>query len=254
VAEELLTLQTPHHNPVMILTRTDTADGVLAQSILASDEYRLGWISQLDGVALDIGAHIGTVALALLADFPGVRVVAVEPIPDNVDLIQRAGASFIAEGRLTVLPAAAGAPGDDTATISYGYTEARDIDPDYVHQNRFIGGMWRKDAGWEGQTVTVPVVTLRQLAADYSPAGFVLCKIDCEGGEYPFLSDGAELVEVIIGEWHDGGPERIKAILDPTHTVLVLEDHGGTGTFIATRRNGPKTAPRKRGQKRLVTK
>jgi hypothetical protein len=45
---------------------------------------------------------------------------------------------------------------------------------------------------------------------------------------------------VIIGEWHDGGPECIKAILDPTHSVLVLEDavRRYPGSIHALRRLG----------------
>lgn len=231
--ESTHTWATPHGNPVVIITRDDTADAALVDGLLNGDEYRLKQLGQLGGVALDIGAHVGTISLALLADHPGLSVVAVEPIPENVALIRQSGASWERLGRLTVLTAAA-SDTTDPVRISFDYTHHDGTEASYVHQNRFVGGIWR--AGYEGRHVTVPGVTLRGLAHDYAPDGFSLVKIDAEGAEYPFLEDGAELAQVIVGEWHDGDSTRIRQLLEPTHDFQVLDDHGGTGIFRAFRR------------------
>jgi FkbM family methyltransferase len=239
--EHALDWLTPHGNHVTIICREDTADAALVAGLLIGDEYGMHNFETMTGVALDIGAHIGAITLSLLADFPGLNVVAVEPLPENADLIRRSGASWYQQGRLAVVEAAAGAPGPDGAPpertrIWYNYRHSEHADDGYVRQNRYIGGMW-KEGEAEGDLISVPTVTLRQLAKDFGlPDGFILCKIDAEGAEYPFLSDGAELARFIFGEWHDGGPERIKALLEPTHDVEIVVDHGGTGIFRAFRR------------------
>jgi len=224
---------------VTVLTRDDTADAALVHGLLVGDEYGLTALGgrTINGVGLDIGAHIGTISLALLADHPGLSMVAVEPLAENCDLIRRAGASWLAQGRLIVEEAAAGAPDDPIMLdVSWGYTHHDGTERSYVDQNRYVGGMWKD--GWEGQTVTVPRVTLAALALEHAPQGFILTKTDAEGAEYAFLSDpkANRLAGLIIGEWHDGGPERITALLEPTHTVTIREDHGGTGIFWAVPR------------------
>lgn len=235
MSEQAHTWITPHGNPITILTRDDTADAALVDGLLNGDEYRLKDIGQLEGICLDIGAHIGTISLACLADFPFTTWIAVEPIPENADLIRRSGDSWLRQSRLLVVEAAAVGPADpEVVEVSYDYTSHAGTEDSYVHQNRYVGGMWRE--GYEGKRLEVPTVTLRDLAARYAPNGITLLKIDAEGAEYAFLSDGLELVAGVIGEWHDGGPERITRLLEDTHILEVLEDHGGTGIFRAWRK------------------
>ena len=241
MTEQAIDWLTPQGNFVTIICREGTADAALVEGLLPGDEYGLARVDEMTGVMLDVGAHIGAISLAMLADFPGLHVVAIEPLPMNADLIRRSGANWLAQGRLTVIEAAAGAT-EGVSRIGYNYRSAAGADVAYVHDNRFIGGMWREGDA-DGDVIEVPTVTLRQLAeqygvpgADDSTKGFVMVKVDCEGAEYAFLADGAELCGAIVGEWHDGGPDRIRALLEPTHRFEVREDHGGTGTFWAFRR------------------
>ena len=81
--------QTPRGSPMLLAIRGDTNDGALAKGLLDTDEYRLKDLPDLTGWALDIGAHVGTVTIALAIDHPGLKVIAVEPVPDNVELLRQ---------------------------------------------------------------------------------------------------------------------------------------------------------------------
>jgi FkbM family methyltransferase len=234
VEPERITLTTPKGNHFDVLCRPDTDDGSLASGIMWSDEYRLKDMDRLEGTGLDVGAHIGTVSFALLADHPGLKMVAVEPIPENADLIRRAAGQF--PGRLTVLEAAAGLKSE--TTIDYDFVWAEGETTEYVHNTRYIGGMWRPDKPHTGRSVTVPSMKLAGFAAVAGVPGFAFVKTDCEGGEYALFADGALQADFIIGEWHDGDEKRIYALLAPTHYFMVLSDQGGTGIFAAAPKPG----------------
>lgn len=232
-------VRTPRGNLVGLGMRGDTSDGSHAMGIIVQDEYRLAELPPLSGWALDIGSYAGHVALTLAADNPELQVLAIDPVPENVDLLKMTIMQQFDTVGSRILPVQAAAGDCEVpVTVRYGYEGAIDhgsghtTDADYVHQNRFMAGLWRQQ-DVPDIDITVPQVTIRSLLAGLSIERFAFCKIDCEGCEYAFLSDGAELIDVIVGEYHDGGPERITALLEPTHRVEILEDHGGTGLFRA---------------------
>src|SRR5688500_13960928 len=79
--------RTPNGRPVTPHYRDDTNDWNTLTSALDEDEYGLAGLS-LAGEAADIGAHIGAVTVGLLVDHPGLVVYAVEPLLENIDLLQ----------------------------------------------------------------------------------------------------------------------------------------------------------------------
>jgi hypothetical protein len=84
--------QTPGGNVATMTYRADTSDWNTVSACLRNpygggDEYHLP--SGLAGWGLDVGAHIGSVAVGLLLDNPDMTVVAIEAVPDNVELIRR---------------------------------------------------------------------------------------------------------------------------------------------------------------------
>src|SRR5437762_6973756 len=99
----------PRGNPLTITYRLETNDFNTVSSCLTHDEYGLRGL-QIDGLALDIGAYIGPVTLALLADNPDLRVIALEPVPDHVKLLQRNIEQNGISDRATVIAGAAGGP------------------------------------------------------------------------------------------------------------------------------------------------
>lgn len=221
----------PKGHPLTFAVREDTNDAALAHGILEGDEYRLRGMPFLTGIALDVGAHIGTVAVALAVDNPDLHVIAIEPVPDNAALVRQNAEENGVAGRVTVLEMGVGAPGQATVPVGFNYTSVPIPDQGYVVQNRYIGNIWNNDPGAVGESVDAPVVTLAELIERYGPIRF--CKIDCEGGEWDFFAAGAD-IDQIIGEWHTAPAQKIIDLL-PEHVVTILDDHGTSGIFRAVR-------------------
>lgn len=230
----MIGVTTPNGASFVMDVRADTNDGALAFGILGTDEYQLRDHTPLEGWGLDIGAHIGTVALALAIDHPRLNIIAVEPVPDNAELIR---ASVRANGlgeRIFVEEASAGAIGQATTPCHYAYTSHTIPDQGYVAQNRFIGNLWRE--GGEGTVIDSPTVTIPGLMDKYGVEQFRFAKTDCEGCEWQFFGEYAQAIDEIIGEWHDGPFARVVKLLGGTHEVTLLTDYGGSGIFRAIRR------------------
>jgi FkbM family methyltransferase len=188
--------------------RAGTSDwNTVAACAWPHDEYSLPM--GLSGWALDIGAHIGGATIPLLLDNPGLRVIAVEALPENADLLAaNADLNQVAD-RLTLVR---GGASDSARPIRIHYA------PDDA-QHEYIGNQWGPQ---DRPAIEVPGITLGMLAAMRgfdAAAPFVWTKIDCEGCEYHVLdSPGIRLLEVIVGEVHLGW-QRLLDILAPTHEV-----------------------------------
>ena len=228
------TFTTPNGNTISLHIRGDTNDGALARGILETDEYDLKGL-HLEGWALDIGAHVGAVAFALAIDHPNLRIIAVEPVPDNAELLRESVTSAGLADRIFVEEAAAGPVGTSTLRCHYGYTQGN-ADANYVEQNRFIGNLWRKGPTDGSTAIDSPVVTIPGLMRKYDVADFRVAKIDCEGCEWKFLQGTARHIQEIIGEWHDRRWDAVQRLLGDTHDLELITDYGGSGIFRAIRR------------------
>jgi FkbM family methyltransferase len=232
---------TPGGNLAHLEVRTDTNDGAIAQALLQDDEYRLASVHPLTGWAIDIGAHIGTVAVAMALDNPDLRVVAVEAIPENAALvIANVGHNGLTE-RVFVETAAA-TDDRESVTISYNYRRAgKDghkkypaVPDSYVDQCRYIGNIFEYPAKFQdADSVTVPGLSLAALLDKYAIDRVALLKIDCEGCEWQFLQGPLDRIDRIVGEYHDTGSfDQLLAMLEPTHVVDRWTD-GSVGLFGA---------------------
>lgn len=178
------TFRLPHGGSVQMHTRPGTNDHNVCYSILTEDEYRIDELKPMTGLALDVGAHIGAATVALCALNPELRVVAVEALPANVELLRLNTAPY-AE-RVTIIEAAAG-------TNPVVRWDGKD------RTHRFIGNQF----GTGGRAYSGDTVSLSQIVDEYGPVRFL--KIDCEGCEDTFLNDPAiDQVEWVAGEFHSG--------------------------------------------------
>lgn len=235
--------KTPKGNTVWYAIREGTSDGALVSAIIGHDEYKLADLPPLEGWALDVGAHVGSVAIALAVDHPGLRVVAIDPVPENAECIREAIERNGLGDRVVVIEAAAGPPGVKTTPLHYDYTHVDGVDDEHMRQNRYVGGVFREPHYTSiHRTITVPVVSLRSLAKEYGT--FRFAKTDCEGGEWGFFSDGAESVDEIVGEFHDREWPAIADLLAASHDTTFLGGTPGIGLFRAVRKVGKKRKAR----------
>lgn len=225
--------------------REGTTDA-MAVMALANDEYRIA-SRKLTGWAIDVGAHIGTVAITLARQNPGLRVLAVEAVPENSELLER-NIERLAPGQVFSVRAWAAGPNAMTGTCHYGYRGHRDTESDgYISAHRFIGNTWTDLAGPEF-SVEMPAVSIDSLMETYAIDEIALLKIDCEGCEWAFLDTPAiSKVKTIVGEYHGGYPghlghqpdpiAKLHQLLDKTHRVEVwAPEETVVGLFEATRR------------------
>jgi len=227
--------QTPKGNPATFWIRTGTNDhNTVASCMAPNDEYGTAGLD-LSGLALDIGGYLGSVAVGLAIDNPQLVVIAVEPIPENADLIRRNAFANAVSNRVRVVRTAAG-HSDDEITVRYRFTH----DDNALH-HAFVGNAYLlSPAPVEPHTEeVVKAVSLPDLIGEDEVS---FCKIDCEGGEYDFLDDPAvKQLARIHGEWHPtpkwgaAGKAEIIRLLSPTHDLTFSGPEAGPGGFIAVR-------------------
>ena len=227
--------QTPGGHEATFHYRTNSSDWNTVQSVM-EDEYNLP--SGLTGWAMDLGAHIGPVTVALALDNPALLILAVEPVPDNVRLLRaNIEANGIAD-RVIVVDGAIAAPGDETVPVWYGYRGSVTLE-----HHAFIGnnGLAYDDGGVaEHEERLAPAWSLSRLLDHAGTERVAWLKVDTEGGEWAFLTDPAiARVDVLLGEWHNvrGHVQQdIVDLLGATHRVTFSGPVAGPGGFVAVRR------------------
>lgn len=212
---------TPHSRPIHMEIRPGTSDWNTVNAITGQhDEYHLP--AGLSGWALDVGSHIGACAIALALDNPDLRVIAIEALPENVELLRRNVERNRVQDRVTVLEGGAG----DGSAVRIGY--GSDVD------HEFIGNAWAPETN---RGVTVAGFSLEGILAQFDIYRVAWMKIDCEGCEAPFLESPAiGRVDHIEGEVHPVAAAALRRFLPLTHEVSFPGEKANPdfGPFVAT--------------------
>jgi len=212
---------TPAGHPATFAYRDGTNDWNVINSVTTNDEYALP--TGLSGWALDIGAHLGSVSVALALDNPGLQVLAVEPLEDNLRFLR---ANIAANGlteRITVIEGVAGT--DPLVTFGGRGSSAE--------HHGFIGNNEWSLVASGAETMTARCWSLAGLIRRVN-GPITFAKIDCEGCEWSFLDTPlVARLQRITGEWHPPGTaERLAGLLVKTHELTFIGEHG----FAAVRR------------------
>lgn len=168
-------------------------------------EYQLPDSSQYEkgSVALDVGGHIGAWAIFACSQYQDLKVIIVEPLPENLALIKKNISLNQLQDRILVVKGAVGSG----ETIRIYYTDPS-TESGRIHY--YIGnscGVGDKDHEY----AEVPIVQLRQLLSlaqsRFSKNKIWCIKTDCEGGEVEFLKQATlngsvQFSKWIIGEEH----------------------------------------------------
>lgn len=238
---EITRVTTPKGHEALFATRPGTSDSALVGGIVGEDEYGLVDLPPLTGWAIDIGAHIGTVAVALALDHPGLNVVAVEALPLN-GLMMMSNIDLNGLGGRVGIRISAAASEDEwrigaPIPITYGWSSAQNQPDHYMSDNRYIGGMVGPND--TSETASCSPLALSEILHVFGISEVELLKIDCEGCEWFFLtSPEIARCKRIWGEFHigrHGNAARLRELLKPTHDVE-MDDSKNVGLFRATRR------------------
>jgi FkbM family methyltransferase len=165
------------------------------KEVFMKDGYRKEWVAHHlnNGAAVvDIGANIGLFAAWIAEHFPDCKLVAVEPLPLNANIMRR---NLKALTHVTCVEAAV------TANSSEPISFYSNDDGEFTDSATTIEGLFENK-----KRITVQAIPLASvLGMVDGPIGVL--KIDCEGSEYDILfkSDPSLLkrVQSVIVETHE---------------------------------------------------
>ena len=176
------------------LTILDHPKGSVAKTVIheLSSSYLLQAVTFREGdIAIDIGAHVGIVSIYLAKRWPGIRVYAFEPVPENFARLQANIQANNADGISGFQLAVSGKGGNVQLTGN-------------LEENS--GGFSEHIPPGSGtQTHTAESVTLTQILEQLHIPRCRLLKIDCEGAEYGILTAARESlrrIDYLSGEFH----------------------------------------------------
>ena len=197
-------IKTPWGVEVTIFTREGTNDWNTLYSCIAEDEYKIGDL-QVDAgssTAVDIGAHAGGCSLAMLSR--GFKVIAVEPLPENAELIMKNVEANGWESNFTLHHKAIHEVSGNEVTLRYG-----NEDTESGAHHRFVGNTidsseWQEDIQTRGREIKVSTISLND--ALESIENVDILKIDCEGAEWSAFKGASpetlEKIDRIVAELH----------------------------------------------------
>ena len=209
--------------------RDDTNDESCIIACFEQDYYKILSMGLKAGdVAIDLGAHIGGVTFLLTA-IPGVKVIAVECIPENVALLKKNQAEQNTE--VKIYDKAIWQVLNEEIPIYYGNEST---ESGRVH--KFVGNQ-NKDK--DAQFYSVKTITLKQILEENNISECKLLKLDVEGAEQNLFNTmfwkDLSRFEIITGEYHNKDFDDFF----PFRWLYEIEQ-GPDGYFICGRKNAIK--------------
>jgi FkbM family methyltransferase len=208
--------------------RNGTLDRAIFSAVVEFNEYRLPDIFAPGDIVIDVGAHIGAFAEAVLSR--GCRkVFCIEADQTNCEIAAAHLRQYIENGHVQLVGAAAWRSDCNTDELYFdGYQP---------FPKSFIGmeGIVNTGNGsviWGGGQ-HVAKVAFDDIVDRVTEGGknrVRLLKLDCEGAEWPilFTSQRLDLIEEICGEFHEIGGEFLE-ISEERPTKAPIFSLGNTG-------------------------
>ncbi|HEX6680578.1 MAG TPA: FkbM family methyltransferase [Gaiellaceae bacterium] len=187
--------------------RPGTLDQTIFDGVVALDEYRLPECFEPDDVVIDVGAHIGSFAHAVVLR-GGEHVWSFEPDRTNYELAAEHLRQYVDQGYVRLQHAAVwrSDPNDDELRFD-GYHAFTQSYPGMEGVVNTGNGsvVW----GFGEPVAKIAFDDVVDLATNHGEHRVRLLKLDCEGAEWPIVltSRRLDLIDEIVGEFHElGGP------------------------------------------------
>jgi len=187
--------------------RAGTLDQMIFDGVVALDEYRLPERFEPDDVVVDVGAHIGSFAYAVVLR-GGKHVWSIEPDRANCAFAAEHLRPHVDRGFVRLMHAAVwrSDPNDDELRFD-GYHA-------FPHSYPGMEGIVNTGNGSVVWGLGEPVAKIAfddvvDQATNRGERRVRLLKLDCEGAEWPIVltSRRLHLIDEIVGEFHElGGP------------------------------------------------
>jgi FkbM family methyltransferase len=194
-------LHTYHlRNGPRLLARPQTADRDVVLEVWGRHCYTpRGFEISPEDTVVDIGAHIGTFSIYASGRAKNGRVYALEPVPENFEMLKRNVETNNANNVLLFNAAVAQKKGTAEIFLSSANTGGHSLLSTF-------GGLPAK------VSIKVNTVSLRDLMAENSLSRIDFLKMDCEGAEYDILYSCSEqdlkAIRRISMEYHDLDADR----------------------------------------------
>ena len=193
----------PWGTEIIVFCREGTNDWNTLYSCITQDEYKVADLDNSNGgVCVDIGAHAGGCTLALLSR--GFKVIAVEPLPENTELIMKNVEINGWTNNFTLHKKAIGDVSGKSVVLRYG-----DENTESGAHHRFIGNTidsseWQENLWTHGREIKVDAISIDDVLKNTESVN--LLKIDCEGAEWSAFngvsSDSLSKIDKIVAELH----------------------------------------------------
>lgn len=180
---------------VTVLTRDNTNDKLVMESVMIHDEYHAGDIDYKKGdIFIDIGAHIGTWTILMASLSPDVFLFSVEPIPENYEMLKK---NKEINNLKNIIPFNTALSGYADEEASVFYTDDK---TEFGRAHKFVGSM----LGGSGKELKVKTTTLNDMMN--TVPGCRVLKTDCEGCEVLAFSTLSKAnfkkIDYVVGEFH----------------------------------------------------
>ncbi len=187
--------------------RRGTLDRMIFNGVVVHNEYRLPACFASTDVVIDVGAHIGSFAYAVVTR-GGEHVYSLEPDRENCRCLRENVKRYIENGYVQLIERAVwrSDPNDDQLRFD-GY---HPFPPSFVGMEGILNTGCGSVIWGAGDPVEkVALDDVIDLATNHGERRVRLLKLDCEGAEWPVLltSRRLHLIDEIVGEFHEiGGP------------------------------------------------
>lgn len=212
-------------NGAKVFLGDDPIDEYILEDVTVGmeDRYFPSYLKLGQGdIVLDVGGHHGLYAVELLARFPGIQILSIEPDPIGIESIERHITKNKANSNIHVIPFAVG-PGETTGFLVDNHD-----------------GSWGKTLETEHRddSIRVPVKTLKSLLDDQNISNLEdvkLIKSNCEGGEFDMVP---QMIDLGLK------PELIVLMVHPPRgdvdaLITSLENYGYTSELVFESETNP---------------